>query len=329
MIALPAGPFGVALRGLQVQSSGGSVALRIGTRGSPLALAQATMVRARLAEAHGWAPEQIEVRTIRTTGDAIRDRPLSELGGKGLFTKEIEEALADGDVDLAVHSAKDMTTALPDGLIIAAVLPREDPRDVFISRKATSLRALPAGAVIGTASLRRQALVKRLRPDLAVVSFRGNVETRLRKLDAGEVDATLLALAGLKRLGLADAATATLDADEFIPAVGQGIIAIEARESDAATRKLLAAIDHADSMTALVAERAFLTVLDGSCRTPIAGHATIANGRMRFHGLIARPDGSACLDVTRDGAASDAATLGADAGEELKRRAGPNFFAPA
>jgi hydroxymethylbilane synthase len=326
MIALPAGWFGVALRGWQVQSSGGSVALRIGTRGSPLALAQTALVRGRLAIAHDLAPERIEVRTIRTTGDTVRDRPLSELGGKGLFTKEIEEALAAGDVDLAVHSAKDMPTLLPAGLIIAAVLPREDPRDVFISRKVNSLRELPAAAVVGTASLRRQALVKRLRPDLEVVPFRGNVETRLRKLDAGEVDATLLALAGLKRLGLADAATATLAADEFIPAVGQGIIAIEAREQDAATRNLLAAINDADSMMALVAERAFLAVLDGSCRTPIAGHAVIANGRVHFRGLIARPDGSACFDVEREGAASDAAALGADAGADLKRRAGPNFF---
>ena len=215
---------------------------------------------------------------------------------------------------------------LPAGLIIAAVLPREDPRDVFISRKARSLRELPAGATVGTASLRRQALVKRLRPDLTVVPFRGTVETRLRKLDADEVDATLLALAGLKRLGLADAATETLSADDFIPAVGQGIIAIESRASDGATRKLLAAIDHADSMTALTAERAFLAVLEGSCRTPIAGHATIANARLQFRGLIARPDGSACHEVARAGAVSDAAALGADAGAELKGRAGPNFF---
>ena len=325
MIAFPADRFGVALRGLKLQSSG-SIALRIGTRGSPLALAQAAMVRGQLAAAQGWAPERIEVRIIRTTGDAIRDRPLSELGGKGLFTKEIEEALAAGEVDIAVHSAKDMPTVLPEGLAIAAVLPREDPRDVFISRKAKSLRELPAGAVVGTASLRRQALVKRLRSDLNVVSFRGNVETRLRKLDAGEVDATLLALAGLKRLGLADAATATFDAGEFIPAVGQGIIAIEARAADAATRNLLAPIDHADSMVALAMERAFLRVLDGSCRTPIAGHATVGGGRVQFRGLIAKPDGSVSFDTVREGAASEAAALGADAGNELKRRAGPNFF---
>jgi hydroxymethylbilane synthase len=287
------------------------------------------MVRDGLAAARGLAPERIDIRTIRTTGDTIRDRPLAEVGGKGLFTKEIEEALAAGAIDLAVHSAKDMPTVLPPGLIIAAVLPREDPRDVFISRKAKTLRALPAGAVVGTASLRRQALVKRLRPDLAVVPFRGNVETRLRKLDEGVVDATLLALAGLKRLGLADAATETLAVDDFIPAVGQGIIAIEARADDAATRSLLAAIDHADGMTALVCERAFLAELDGSCRTPIAGHAVIADGRLRFTGLVARPDGSVCLETAREGVASDAAALGADAGQELKRRAGPNFFVVA
>jgi hydroxymethylbilane synthase len=312
-----------------VQSSVVSAALRIGTRGSPLALVQAEMVRARLAAAHGFAPDRIEIRTIRTTGDTIRDRPLAELGGKGLFTKEIEEALAAGAVDLAVHSAKDMPTMLPDGLVIAAVLPREDPRDVFISRRAKSLRELPAGAVVGTASLRRQALVKRLRPDLAVMPFRGNVETRLRKLDEGVVDATLLALAGLKRLGIADAATETLAVDVFMPAVGQGIVAVEARVSDAATRALLAAIDHSDSMTALVAERAFLSVLDGSCRTPIAGHATVADGRVRFRGLIARPDGAASHETEREGSAGDAALVGADAGSELKDRAGPNFFAPA
>jgi hydroxymethylbilane synthase len=286
------------------------------------------MVRDNLALALGLPRERIEIRTIRTTGDTIRDRPLAEVGGKGLFTKEIEEALAAGAIDLAVHSAKDMPTVLPPGLIIAAVLSREDPRDVLISRKAETLRALPAGAVVGTASLRRQALVKRLRPDLAVVPFRGNVETRLRKLEEGAVDATLLALAGLKRLGLADVATETLAVGDFIPAVGQGVIAIEAR-ADAPIRALVAAIDHADSMTALVCERAFLAALDGSCRTPIAGHAVIAGGRLRLTGLVARPDGRACLEPAREGAPSDAAALGADAGRELKRRAGPDFFSVA
>jgi hydroxymethylbilane synthase len=216
---------------------------------------------------------------------------------------------------------------LPAGLGIAAVLPREDARDVFISRKAASLRALPPGATVGTASLRRQALVKRLRPDLAVANLRGNVETRLRKLDAGEVDATLLALAGLKRLGLADAATAILPVDEFLPAVGQGVIAVEARGDDRRTLARLGAIDHADTATALAAERAFLAVLDGSCRTPIAGHAVVRDGRLRFRGLVARPDGSAVLEAAREGAAADAERLGADAGGELNARAGPDFFA--
>lgn len=301
--------------------------LRIGTRGSPLALAQAGMVRAELAAAHGLAADTIEIKIIRTTGDVIQDRPLADVGGKGLFTKEIEEALLAGSIDLAVHSAKDLPTALPHGLAIAAVLPREDPRDAFISRKAKTLHALDPGATVGTASLRRQALVKRLRPDLEVMSFRGNVETRLRKLDDGVVDATLLAFAGLRRLGLADSATAVLDADEFLPAVGQGIIALETCEDDTRTRVLIECINAADDATALAAERAFLTVLEGSCRTPIAGHAKVAAGRVNFRGLIAKPDGSEVFETTRTGSAAQAAALGRDAGRELKERAGAGFFA--
>jgi len=312
-----------------VQSStlSSTTVVRIGTRGSPLALAQARQVRERLAAAHGLPIDRIELVVIRTTGDMVRDRPLAELGGKGLFTKEIEEALLARTIDLAVHSAKDMRTVLPPGLAITAVLPREDARDVFISRKAKTLPDLPQGAVVGTASLRRQALVKRLRPDLAVVSFRGNVETRLRKVDAGEVDATLLALAGLKRLGLAEAATAVLSLDEFLPAVGQGIIAIEARADDSSTRALLDAVNHADTATVLAAERAFLAVLDGSCRTPIAGHATVDAGRLHFRGLIAKPDGSEVFETRREGAKADAVALGADAGRELRERGGADFFA--
>jgi len=210
-----------------------------------------------------------------------------------------------------------------------AVLPREDPRDVFISRKAKTLRALAQGAIVGTASLRRQALVKRLRPDLKVVTFRGNVETRLRKLDEGVVDATLLALAGLRRLGLAEAATAILDTNEFLPAVGQGIVAIEAKAGDARTRAVLDRINSADDAIALAAERAFLTVLDGSCRTPIAGHAKIAGGRVSFRGLIAKPDGSEVFETTREGAIGEASALGHAAGRELKERAGADFFALA
>jgi hydroxymethylbilane synthase len=301
--------------------------IRIGTRGSPLALAQAREVRARLAAAHRIEPDSITLEIIRTTGDRIQDRPLAEAGGKGLFTKEIEEALLAHRVDLAVHSAKDLPTFLPAGLMIAGYLPREDARDVFISRKAASLQELASGSVVGTASPRRQAMVRRLRPDLRVQTLRGNVETRLRKLEAGDVDATLLALAGLKRLGRADAATAMLDIDTFPPAVGQGAIAIEIRADDARTRALVAAVAHMETGLAVGAERAFLAVLDGSCRTPIAGHAVAASNRINFQGSILRPDGSESYETTRSGTAADAEALGRDAGAELKRRAPADFFA--
>jgi len=317
------------------QSSTAAAILRIGTRGSPLALAQAREVQRRLAAACGLAAERLEIKPIRTSGDMIKDRPLTEAGGKGLFTKEIEEALAAGAIDLAVHSGKDVPTVLPAGLMLAAFLPREDARDVLISRRPPAspprergwaLPELPQGAVVGTASLRRQAVLKHLRKDLVVVPLRGNVETRLRKLEDGECDATVLALAGLKRLGLAAAATAVLDPDQFVPAVAQGAIVIETRVDDGKTRALVAAIDDPDTATAVTAERAFLAVLDGSCRTPIAGHARLQDGSIRFRGLIAKPDGSAALEVSRQGRRADAAALGADAGQELKRRAGPDFF---
>jgi hydroxymethylbilane synthase len=301
--------------------------LRIGSRGSPLALAQAHEVLHLLVAACGLAVEQIEIKVIRTTGDLIQDRPLAEAGGKGLFAKEIEEALLAGTIDLAVHSSKDMPTVLPKGLELSAFLPREDARDAFISRKAGSLRELPRGAVVGTASLRRQAMIKRLRPDLNVATLRGNVETRLRKLEAGEADATLLAVAGLKRLGLLAAATSVLEIDEVLPAVGQGAIGIETRADDDAARALAAEINDANTATALAAERAFLAVLDGSCRTPIAGHARVNEGMLRFRGMILKPDGSEAFDVERDGRPDDAQALGADAGSELKRRAGADFFA--
>jgi len=306
------------------QSSG--IILRLGTRGSPLALAQARMVRQALAAAHGFDPDQIAIEVIRTSGDRIQDRPLADVGGKGLFTKEIEEALAADTIDLAVHSSKDMPTMLPPGLVLSAFMEREDPRDVFISRKAKTIADLPRGATVGTASLRRQAMVKRKRPDLTIVPLRGNVETRLRKLDEGVAAATLLALAGLKRLGLADAATAVLDVNEFLPAVGQGAIGIETRADDARTCELLAAINHADTFSALAAERAFLAVLDGSCRTPIGGHATISGGRLSFRGMVVKPDGSEDFEATREGNVRDAERLGADAGAELKGRAGSDFF---
>jgi hydroxymethylbilane synthase len=308
------------------QSSIGSL-LRIGTRGSPLALAQAEDVRTRLAAAHRLDPTAIEICVIRTSGDVIQDRPLAEVGGKGLFTKEIEQALFENTIDLAVHSAKDMETLLPAGLVAAAFLPREDVRDAFISRKATTLAELSEGAVVGTASLRRQAIVRRLRPDIRVVSLRGNVETRLRKLDAGEVDATVLALAGLKRLGLAAAASSVFSVDEFLPAVGQGAIAIETRAADDRARDLIAPINDGGTMAALTAERAFLAALDGSCKTPIAGHARIAkDGVLTLRGLIVTPDGRAVHETSRSGAVGEAAAIGADAGAELKQRSGPDFF---
>jgi hydroxymethylbilane synthase len=308
------------------QSSTITSILRIGSRGSPLALVQAREVQNRLAKVRGLALDRIEIKIIRTTGDMIQDRPLAESGGKGLFTKEIEEALLAGAIDLAVHSSKDMPTVLPDGLMLSAFLPREDARDAFIGHSAKSLRDLPQRAVVGTASLRRQALLKRLRPDLTIVPLRGNVETRLRKIEAGEADATVLAVAGLKRLGLLAAATAVLDIDEFLPAVGQGAIGIETRVNDAATRALVAAIDDYATATALTAERAFLAVLDGSCRTPIAGYARVDDGVVRFRGMIAKVDGSEAFEVAREGRGADAAAIGADAGRELKSRAGADFF---
>lgn len=283
------------------------------------------MVQERLAAAHGLAPERIAIETIRTTGDRVQDRPLAELGGKGLFAKEIEEALIARRIDLAVHSAKDLA-ALPPGLTIAACLPREDPRDVFVSRRANDLLALPPSAVVGTASPRRQALVKHLRPDLRVVPLRGNVETRLRKLAEGAADATILALAGLKRLGMDSAATSIFEIDEFLPAVGQGAIAVEIRADDHATAALLAPIDHMETSIALAAERAMLTELGGTCRTPIAGHAVVTAAGIRIRGLIAKPDGSLTFEAVREGAVKDAAALGADLGRELKSRATPDFF---
>ena len=300
--------------------------IRIGTRGSPLALAQATMVRAALARAHGVAEDAIEITVIRTTGDTIQDRPLSDVGGKGLFTKEIEQALIDGTVDLAVHSAKDMVTVLPAGLVLAACLPREDARDVLVSRAAKSIAELPQGATVGTASLRRQAQLKMLRPDLAVVPLRGNVETRLKKIAEGVADATILALAGLKRLGLERAAAAVLEPDAFLPAVGQGAIGLETRANDDKTRQLIAPINDPATLIAVTAERAFLAVLDGSCKTPIAGHARIAGAALSFRGLIAKPDGSKSFAAAREGAVIDAVAIGADAGRELKARGGADFF---
>jgi hydroxymethylbilane synthase len=300
--------------------------IRIGTRGSALALAQASETRARLMTAHGLPESAFHIEVISTSGDRIQDRPLSEAGGKGLFTKEIEEALLEGRVDIAVHSSKDMPTWIPEGLTLAAFLEREDPRDAFIGREAKRLTDLPHGAVVGSSSLRRQALIRRVRPDLQVVMFRGNVPTRLRKLDGGAVEGTLLANAGLKRLALAHRITELLPLDEFPPAPGQGAICIETRAGDARTAELLAPIDHRATGQALGCERAFLAALNGSCRTPIAGYARVAEEGLSFSGMIITPDGRKWHEIDGSGAAADAAAIGADAGERIRAKAGPAFF---
>ena len=294
--------------------------LRIGTRGSPLALAQAYEFRLRLSKAHGVAPDIFPIQIIKTTGDMIQDRPLSEVGGKGLFTKEIDAAMLAGEIEAAVHSSKDLPTVTPEGIVVAGFLPREDPRDAFISVKWKRLDDLPKGARLGTSSLRRQALVKRLRPDLRVDVIRGNVGTRLAKIESGEFDATILALAGLNRLGLADKATSLLDLETFPPAVGQGAIGLTMRAHDAATASALAPILDRDTGVALAAERAFLARLDGSCKTSIAGHAVVARGRVTFRGLVLSADGAKTFAVERKGPAADAARLGSSAAGEILSR---------
>lgn len=300
--------------------------LRIGTRGSPLALAQAHETRSRLMAAHGLPQEAFEIVPITTSGDRIQDRPLAQAGGKGLFTKEIEEALLAGRIDIAVHSSKDMPTLLPDGLTLSAFLEREDPRDAFISQSVPSLAALPEGATVGSSSLRRQALIRRMRPDLKVETFRGNVQTRLRKLADGQAAATLLASAGLRRLGLEHVITELLPLEAFPPAPGQGAICIESRIGDADIEELLAPIHHAATGYALACERAFLGALDGSCRTPIAGHAVVEDEKLRFSGLILTPDGRKSHEIAGEGLAADAVEIGREAGERVRAKAGKHFF---
>ncbi|MCW2235755.1 hydroxymethylbilane synthase [Azospirillum canadense] len=304
--------------------------LRIGTRGSPLALAQAHETRDRLIAAHPHlaAPGAIEIVVFKTTGDRILDRTLAEAGGKGLFTKELEDALLDGRADLAVHSMKDVPTWLPDGLEISTLLPREDTRDAFFSRAGQGVDDLPAGSVVGTAGLRRQAQILERRPDLTVVPFRGNVQTRLAKLDAGEVDATLLALAGLRRLGLTDRITAVLEPEVMLPAVAQGAIGIEIRSADDATRALLAPLHCHQTAARVGAERALLAALDGSCRTPIAALSTLDGDRLTLKAKVLSPDGRQVFRAERAGAAVDAVALGADAGAEIKAVLPPDFFLP-
>ncbi|PWE55122.1 hydroxymethylbilane synthase [Metarhizobium album] len=299
---------------------------RIGTRGSPLALAQAHEARDRLMAAHGFAGDMFEIVVLSTTGDRITDRSLSEIGGKGLFTQELEEQLTSGDLDIAVHSSKDMPTTLPEGLHLSAFLPREDPRDAVVGRTAPKLTELPEGATVGSSSLRRQALIRRLRPDINVITFRGLVDTRLRKLAEGQVDATLLAFAGLKRLGKPDIVTELLDPAEFPPAPAQGAICIESRVSDDRIQALLSAINHAPTFDAVTCERAFLSALDGSCRTPIAGYATCDGEDLHFSGMVLSPDGSQSHRVEMSGKRNAAEKLGYDAGEKVRHDAGAAFF---
>ena len=292
-----------------------------------MALRQTELVRDRLlaADPRLAAAGAVEIVTIRTTGDRVQDRPLADIGGKGLFAKEIDEALLDRRIDLAVHSLKDLETRLPDGIEIACVLQRDDPRDAFLSRQAATLAELPQGAVVGTASLRRQAQLLRRRPDLKIVPLRGNANTRIRKLEAGEVDATLLALCGLQRIGLAHLAREILPCEIMLPAVGQGALAVEFRAGDIGVQQLVVPLHDPPSAACAAAERAMLAVLDGSCRTPIAALAGIAGGQLTMTGLLLTPDGSAEIRAERAGDIVEAAAIGAALGEELRRRAGPEF----
>ena len=300
--------------------------LTIGTRSSPLAMAQTLEVQALLMAAHNLPKEAIAIDVISVAGDRILDRPLSEIGGKGLFTEEIEDKLADGRIDLAVHSSKDMPTKLPTGLSLSVFLPREDVRDALIAPGMTGLDDLPEGATFGTSSLRRKALLGRVRPDLNIVGLRGNVGTRLAKLERGDAMATLLACAGLNRLGQTAIITQALDVISFPPAPGQGAICIESRDDDARVNALLAPLNHAETMISLTCERAFLGALDGSCRTPIAAYAVISGDDIHLSGMILTPDGKIFHEIQMDGKVSDAAALGAKAGEAVRAKAGPKFF---
>eukprot|EP00586_Coscinodiscus_wailesii_P007057 CAMPEP_0172491128 /NCGR_PEP_ID=MMETSP1066-20121228/21829_1 /TAXON_ID=671091 /ORGANISM="Coscinodiscus wailesii, Strain CCMP2513" /LENGTH=368 /DNA_ID=CAMNT_0013260003 /DNA_START=95 /DNA_END=1201 /DNA_ORIENTATION=+ len=311
-------------------SSSSPEPLRIGTRGSPLALAQAYETRKRLIASFPELETEgaIEICVMKTQGDMILDKSLMELGGKGLFTKELDTALLNNEVDICVHSMKDVPTWLPEGTILPCNLPREDTNDAFIHKDGSvkTIADLPDNSVIGTASLRRQAQLMAQNPTFKCVNFRGNVQTRLRKLDDGVVDATLLAIAGLKRMGMDGCATAVLDWDEMLPAVSQGAIGIQCRSDDERSLKYLAALNHPETNSCVICERAFLEALDGNCKTPIAGQARIIDGKIVFRGLIAMPDGSLKYDIEKEGSVEDAAEIGRTAGEEVKAQAGDKFF---
>lgn len=299
---------------------------KIGTRGSPLALYQAKEARARLMKAHNLGKDHFEIVVLSTKGDRITNQALSEIGGKGLFTLELEEQLLDGRLDFAVHSSKDMATTLPDGLYISAYLPREDVRDAFIGREAKTIADLPQNALVGTSSMRRQAIIRRIRPDLRVTILRGLVGTRLQKLENGEVDATLLAFAGMKRLEIEDKATQVLEVNEFMPAPGQGAICIESRIGDTRIDELLAPINHKETEISLTCERAFLRALDGSCRTPIAGYSQITGDELHFQGMILSEDGATNYQIEKQANITDADEIGREAGQTLRAQAGDNFF---
>jgi len=300
--------------------------LRIGTRGSPLALAQAYETRERLSIAFGLSLDSFEIVVIKTTGDIVLNRPLKEIGGKGLFTKEIEEALLQDSIDIAVHSMKDMPVQQPDGLILDTFLPREDVRDAFVSRIHKSLADIPQGATVGTSSLRRKAQLMSKRPDLKIVEFRGNVQTRLKKLDDGVAECTFLAVAGLNRLKMEDIITAPISTDEMLPAVAQGAIGIERREKDIKVATMLEAIHNSTTGLLLSAERAFLEALDGSCETPIAGLAEFKNENLRFRGEILKTDGSEVYSDEQVVSKEDATLVGIEMAHKLLSQAGNDFF---
>ncbi|HEY9037336.1 MAG TPA: hydroxymethylbilane synthase [Roseovarius sp.] len=300
--------------------------LKLGTRGSPLALAQANETRARLAAAFDLPIEAFQIVVIKTTGDRIIDRPLKEIGGKGLFTREIEDALLSGGIDIAVHSMKDMPTLQPGGLLLDTYLPREDVRDGFVSAHHVRLADLPEGAKVGTSSLRRRAQVLVAYPHLEVVEFRGNVQTRLKKLEDGVAACTFLAMAGLKRLDRADVARSALEPSEMLPAIAQGAIGIERRENDSRAAEMLSAIHHAPTGQRLAAERAFLAALDGSCETPIAGLAELDGGTLHLRGEVLRPDGSQTIKDARSAPIADGAELGRAMARDMLKEAGPGFF---
>ena len=300
--------------------------MRIGTRGSPLAMAQAYETRARLAAAFEIPQAAFEIVVIKVTGDLIQDRPLKEVGGKGLFTREIEEELLAGKIDIAVHSMKDMPTIQPGGLLLDTFLPREDPRDAFVASTLSALDQLQENAVVGTSSLRRRAQLLNRRPDLTVVEFRGNVQTRLRKLADGVAECTFLAMAGLNRLGMENVPATPIEVTDMLPAVAQGAIGIERRAGDVDTEAMLAAIHHAPTAQRLTAERAFLLTLDGSCETPIAGLATLSGDTLHLLGEVLRPDGTEVISGHRTGPIIEGGQMGIDLASDLLAQAGPHFF---